>query len=131
MSSGELSGSGSEQGREIPGAVERVAQLGLTGEFGGGWFTTLRYRYVGSRPLVEDNSVRAASSQMVNLAAGLAAGHWRGQLELLNALDSDDHDIDYYYRSRLAGDPADSASEGLHFHPNEPRMLRLSLRYQY
>jgi len=51
-------------------------------------------------------------------------------LDLMNALDSDDHDIDYYFASRLAGEP-DEGVEDIHFHVFEPRSLRLSVRFAF
>jgi len=51
-------------------------------------------------------------------------------LEVLNALDSDDHDIDYFYASRLPGEPEDGI-EDLHYHPVEPRNVRLTVSLKY
>lgn len=42
---------------------------------------------------------------------------------LLNALHIDDHDVDYYYASRLAGEPA-AGVDDVHFHVFAPRTLR-------
>jgi hypothetical protein len=49
---------------------------------------------------------------------------WSLGLDVLNLLDSDDHDIDYFYPSRLPGE-ADEGVDDLHFHPVEPRSLRV------
>ena len=49
---------------------------------------------------------------------------------MLNALDSRDHDVDYYFASRLQGEPSDGMND-THFHIFEPRSLRLSLRYAF
>jgi len=51
-------------------------------------------------------------------------------LEVLNALDSDDHDIDYFYASRLQGEPSEGV-EDLHFHPVEPRTVRVTFNLRY
>ena len=48
---------------------------------------------------------------------------------LLNALDSDDNDISYYYDSRLASEAAPVPD--LHLHPVEPRTVRVGLRAQF
>ena len=45
--------------------------------------------------------------------------------------DSDDHDIDYFYASRLTSDPVGSEIEDLHYHVLEPRTLRLSAVYKF
>jgi hypothetical protein len=46
---------------------------------------------------------------------------------VFNLTGRDTNDIEYFYRSRLAGEPA-AGVEGLHVHPAEPRTVRLSLR---
>ena len=48
----------------------------------------------------------------------------------LNLFDSDDNDIDYYYASRLPGEPTEGI-EDYHFHPVEPRTFRVYLGYLF
>jgi len=48
------------------------------------------------------------------------------QASVLNILDARASDIQYYYASRLPGEAA-GGSPDVHFHPVEPRQLRLSL----
>jgi hypothetical protein len=45
---------------------------------------------------------------------------------VLNVLNRRANDIQYYYRSRLAGESGAGAAD-IHFHPVEPRQLRVSL----
>ena len=80
-------------------------------------------------PLIEDNSVRSGGSTMLNLLAGWQFGDWRLQGEVLNLLDSDDHDVDYFYASRLPGEPAEGV-EDIHYHIFEPRQVRLQLSWR-
>jgi len=80
--------------------------------------------------LVEDGSVKSDPSTVVNLRAGWHGGNWEVSADLLNVLDSDDHDIDYFYESRLAGEPSGASIEDVHFHVLEPRTLRLSIAYR-
>jgi hypothetical protein len=61
---------------------------------------------------------------MANFLVGWSDQRWRVQLEVLNLFDSKDHDIDYFYASRLPGEPADGI-EDIHYHIFEPRQLRL------
>ena len=49
------------------------------------------------------------------------------KLELLNVFDSHGDDIRYFYTSRLQGEPAEGVDD-YHFHPVEPRAVRVSLR---
>jgi hypothetical protein len=45
---------------------------------------------------------------------------------VLNLLDAAEYDIQYYYPSRLQGEPAGGV-EDVHFHPVEPRQVRISV----
>jgi hypothetical protein len=46
--------------------------------------------------------------------------------DVFNLFDAADSDIDYYYASRLPGEPL-SGIDDIHFHPALPRTARLSL----
>jgi hypothetical protein len=117
-------------GNYIPGSIETVIATGAAINLPNGVFGSLRARYFGPRPLIEDNSVRSKSTTVVNLETGYKYKHIRAQLEVLNLLNSRDHDIDYFYVSRLPGEPAEGVAD-LHFHPVEPRTVRLSLTYKF
>lgn len=120
---------GALAGPFIPGAVNRTASLGLTGE-SGPWSTALRVRYVGSRALVEDNRVRSPSSMLVNAKFGYAlARDVKLSLEVLNLLDRKVSDIDYYYESKLRNEGA--AVADIHTHPGAPRALRVGLSMRF
>ncbi|HEY4492290.1 MAG TPA: TonB-dependent receptor, partial [Acidobacteriota bacterium] len=87
----------------------------------------LQLRYFGPRPLIEDNSVRAKSSTLVNLAIGYKLNRkWNGFLDIFNVLNSESSDIDYYYLSRLPGEPLEGAAD-IHTHPVEPLSFRFSV----
>ncbi|MBX2858856.1 MAG: TonB-dependent receptor plug domain-containing protein [Cellvibrionaceae bacterium] len=112
---------------QIPGAIKHVLQAGLRADFPGGWFGSLRQRYFGERPLVEDGSVTSDTSSIWNLRVGYRFNDWVVRGDLLNLSDSNDHDIDYFYASRLSSEPSGVASEDIHYHVIEPRTLRLSV----
>ena len=67
---------------------------------------------------------------MINAQIAYRQPVWDVVLEVLNALDSDDHDIDYFYASRLPGEPEEGI-EDLHYHPVEPRNVRLTFSIKY
>lgn len=117
------------EGNNIPGALEQVLQAGINADFADGWFGSLRLRHFGERPLVEDASVNSDSSTVLNLRVGLRAKNWAVYADVLNLSDSDAHDVDYFYESRLAGEAA--GVEDIHYHVIEPRTARLTLQYQY
>jgi hypothetical protein len=118
------------EGNEIPGALEWVVTGVVTAQFPSGWFGSLRVRHFDEAPLVEDGSVDSDGSTIANLSAGWANDRWRLQVDGLNLFDSDDHDIDYFYGSRLPGEPA-AGVEDVHFHVFEPRQVRVYLAYSY
>ncbi|MCG3206345.1 MAG: hypothetical protein KCHDKBKB_03081 [Elusimicrobia bacterium] len=113
------------EGNEVPGALERVASAGVAVNSGQGIFGSFRLRYFGGRPLTEDNSVRSQSSTICNFQMGYQTRRlFNVTLDILNIFDSPDHDIDYYYTSRLQGEPMEGI-EDIHFHPVEPRTVRI------
>jgi hypothetical protein len=113
----------------IPGALENVIAAGVGYEpLGDGPLAALRLRHFGAYPLIEDNSVRASAHSLLNLNLGYRLGSVRLELSLLNLLDEEHSDIQYWFESRLAGEPAGGV-EDVHFHPAEPRQLRVSLSW--
>lgn len=118
------------EGRHIPGAVTTTANLGLTVDRLGPWFGTLRWRYIGPRPLVEDNSVRARPSSLVNLRAGYRfSPKLQLAFDVYNLFDRKANDIEYWYASQLSGEGA--PVDDRHLHPGEPRSTRLNLLYRF
>jgi hypothetical protein len=113
----------SAEGDEIPGSIERVVSAGVVRNFENGLYGTLRVRHFGDRPLNEDGSVWSGASTIYNLGLGYSTPRFEFRLDLLNAFDSDDADIAYYYESRLPGELPSGIAD-THFHPVEPRTIR-------
>ena len=111
----EFSGSQPE-GNKIPGAVESTGSLGLSAIWPNGFFFNTRVRYLGEAPLIEDGSVEADSSVLVNAGVGYRTQSIEMRVDMFNVFDSDDQDISYLYTSRLPGE-AGPAVEDIHFHP--------------
>ncbi len=119
-------------GRHIPGAVEGVIAAGLSfKDVFGGWFGGVKVRYFGPRPLIEDNSERSEATTTVSARLGYSfANGLIVRLDGFNLLDAKASQIDYFYASRLPGEPAGGV-EDKHFHPVEPRSFRLSATMQW
>lgn len=114
----------------IPNSVDRTASLGLIVNDLEKWSGGLRIRYLGEAPLIEDNSVISESTVLVNAQATYALNpDWSVTLEVLDLFDSQDNDITYFYESQLAGEAA--PQEDLHFHPVEPRSMRVTLQARF
>jgi len=123
-----LAGVGSEN--RIPNSVDRTFALGLIVNDLNNWSGGLRVRYLGEAPLIEDNSMKSDATVLVNAQASYHINdNWTVGLELFNLLDSDDNDITYFYESQLPGEAA--PQEDIHFHPVEPRSLRLTLQASF
>ncbi len=113
-------------GERIPGSIDRVAALGVTLNELGRWSGTMQMRYFGPRPLIEDGSVHSRSTQLTNLRIGYKFdNNLRLGLDLFNLFNRQASDIDYFYASQLRGEAA--PVNDVHFHPVEPRSLRLTL----
>jgi outer membrane receptor protein involved in Fe transport len=118
-------------GDHIPGAIERAVAAGVTLGRPVGYFGSLRWRYLGPRPLIEDDSVRSDSISLVNARVGFhSKGAWSVALEVFNVFDSEASDIEYFYASRLPGEPAGGV-EDVHFHPMESRTVRVSADWRF
>lgn len=113
---------------DIPGAVESVLAAGAVGRWGP-MSASLRVRHFGEAPLIEDGSVRSDGTTLVNLGGSYDLGRSEIKLDILNLLDSDDRDITYFYESQLRGEP--TGVEDIHFHPVEPRQVRISFRTRF
>ncbi|HTR20489.1 MAG TPA: TonB-dependent receptor plug domain-containing protein [Gemmatimonadales bacterium] len=113
----------------IPGALENVVAAGVTwSPLERGAYGSIRLRHFGSYPLTEDDRVRATPTNLVNAEAGYFIGRVRLQVSVLNLFNAVADDIEYYYTSRLPGEPAGGVDD-IHFHPVEPRQLRVSLEW--
>jgi outer membrane receptor protein involved in Fe transport len=117
-------------GREIPGAVESTATVGLNAAWPNGFSASARLRWLGEAPLLEDDTVRSEDSLLVNVGLAYRRGNAEFHLDIFNLFDSEDNDIAYYYASRLPGEPVEGI-EDTHFHPLEPRSIRGTLTWYW
>jgi hypothetical protein len=118
----------------IPGALNRVISAGISvepPEDSAGPIGTARLRHFGPRPLLEDNSVRSGSTSLVSAEIGYKfSSRVRLVLEVFNLFDAEVSDIDYYFASRLPGEPPEGV-EDIHLHAALPRSVRGSLRVRF
>jgi outer membrane receptor protein involved in Fe transport len=114
-------------GNYIPGAPAVVASADVIFGYEAGWFGAVKLRYFGPRPLIEDDSVRSGATALVDARIGYKFDNgMRIQLDGLNLFNSEASQIDYYYTSRLPGEPA-AGVDDVHFHPVEPLAVRLTM----
>jgi outer membrane receptor protein involved in Fe transport len=138
---------GNAPGHYIPNAPWIVASAGITLGNATGWFGTLRWRYLGSTPLTEDNAFRSPATSIVNARLGYRFDTgWRVQLDVLNLLNSKADQISYAYGSLIKTDnlfvlcnsaappPAAVCQNGVMdriLHPVEPLAARLTVAAQF
>ena len=118
-------------GTRIPGALDRVISAGVTLEPQRPVFGSLRVRHFGPRPLVEDASVASKSTTVWNGEIGYRlSGRARLVIEAFNLFDARVSDIDYFYASRLPGEPLGGV-EDIHLHPALPRSARVGIQLSF
>jgi len=118
------------KGSYIPGAIDRVASLGVTVKDLGPWSGTVHARYFGPRPLNEDNSARSQSSVILSARASYKFDAKTSvNFDVFNLFNRKANDIEYYYVSQRC--PTCTPDQDIHFHPAEPRTARLALVMHY
>jgi outer membrane receptor protein involved in Fe transport len=141
---------GNAPGNFIPGAPHVIASAGIRLGEKTGWFSGLRYRYFGPRPLTEDNAFVSPATGLLNGQLGYRFDNgWRVQLDAFNLLDSRSDQITYAYGSLLKSDslyamcfpsagaptaPASVCQTGVMdrvLHPVEPLAIRLTVAGQF
>ena len=122
-------------GQRVPEALEATFDGGVALHNLDGWAKNwsggLRLRYFGPRNLTQDGAVHSKATTLVyaDFAYGFAE-NWSVGLDIFNLFDERASDIDYFYTSRLSGEPAGGMSD-IHSHPAEPREFRLSLTHRF
>jgi outer membrane receptor protein involved in Fe transport len=114
-------------GNHIEDAASFIGSAGILVDNLGPWFGAVAFRDLGAHPLVEDNSVRSKGYREINanigykLRPGLSL-----RVDVYNLTNARDDAADYYYTTRLPGEPA-AGVDGIQLHPLEPRSLRFTL----
>ena len=113
-------------GQYVPEAVGTVVSAGASIDGFHRTFGSVRWRYFGPRALVQDDTVRSKATSLVNLQAGFQLlKNLRATADVFNLFDEQVSDIDYYFASRLPGEPLGGVDD-IHFHPAAPRTIRIS-----
>jgi hypothetical protein len=115
----------SDGGTRVPEAVGLVASGGVMIRDLAGFSFDGLFRCFGPRDLISTGAVQSKTTFMINLGANYEINkNCSLRAEVLNLLNSQDHDIDYYYESRIT--PTATPETEVHFHPVEPFQLRIS-----
>lgn len=118
-------------GNRVPGSVETVVSLSANVEEIRRFFGGARLRHFGPRSLIEDNSARSDPTTLLNLQAGYAVSqNVKAVLDVFNIFNARRSDIDYFYTSRLPGEP-EGGVDDVHVHPTLPRSARFGLQVSF
>jgi len=127
------------EGRYIEGSMENTGQIGIA-IIQDNWESSFRLRYLGSYPLLPDNTVRAGSHLLASLRGSYALGSATIYAELFNLLDTDAKDITYLYAAYVSGfDPPGLTADGIDCltvncrmsRATEPRTLRVGIKWSF
>ena len=113
----------------IPGALRNAGEAGASVIFDR-WNAGLRVRHLGKSALIEDNSVKGSPTTLVNMRAAFTPGRFEIFGELLNIFDKRDKDIQYFYTSRLPGEPAGGVDD-IHSRVVEPFTARVGAKITF
>jgi len=118
----------------VPGALNRVISSGISvepPEGSTGPVCSFRLRHFGPRPLLANGSIKSSQTSLVNGQIGYKfSDRARLVLDGFNLFDAKVSDIEYFYPSRLPGEPEEGV-EDIHLHPALPRSARISLRIDF
>jgi outer membrane receptor protein involved in Fe transport len=118
-------------GEKIPQAVRFIADTGLVARHASGVSAELTYHMLGERYGTESRSGRRLRSWGVwNAVFRYRRGPVEVGLILENLGDTHWESAEYFFASRLPGEPAEGV-EDLHFVPGNPRNVRVALAYHF
>ncbi len=97
---------GNAPGNYVYNSPSIVGSAGITLGDKLGWYGALRWRYIGVRPLTEDDAFKSPPFNIFNAQLGYRFENgWRLQLDILNLFNSNTDQASYAYGSLLKSDP--------------------------
>ncbi|MFT9064295.1 MAG: TonB-dependent receptor [Acetobacter persici] len=113
-------------GLYVANAPNFIGSFGLLADHPSGIFGGVQFRWLGSYPLIEDNSMRSHGYKEVNLDVGYhITKYLQVQASLYNLTNTHASASQYAYDYRLT--PTSPVETGSTYHPLEPRSARFSV----
>jgi len=112
---------------KIPSAPRFTSTGGATLRLQNGIKASLRYRYLGERPLIEDEFVIAQDYFITDFVVNYTASKYQIGLSVENLFDNEWREAVFYDSSQLQGEP--QPVDDIHFTPGTPFSTKLSLTY--
>ncbi len=114
---------------KIPSAPRFTNTGGITLASDKGFSGAINYRYLGERPLVEDESVVAEDYFILDAALKYKKNNYEIAFFVENVLDTEWIEAVFYDTSRLQGESTEV--EDFHFTPGTPFLAKLGLTYYF
>lgn len=118
-------------GDAVPQSIQGAAILGLSWRVNDALQLSFLDRWFGPRILSEDARVKSQASNLVQTQV-----RWRATrnltvtFDVFNLFNTRASDIDYFYASRLPGEPSGGVDD-VHLHPVAPREWRLGMKWSF
>lgn len=113
----------------IPLVPALTSTGGLSLKLPQGFSANLRYRYMDSKPAIEDNSIRAKGYFINDLLLGYDVKKWAFNVQIQNLLNSKWNEAQFETETRLKNEAA-PVSE-LHYTPGTPFMFKAGISYKF
>ena len=114
-------------GLYIPDSPTYIGSFGALVDHLGPWFGGLEVRALGPHPLTDDDVQKARGYTEINLDLGYhVTENLRVQMNIFNLLNTHGAASEYYYQSRLQGEPAEGLGDH-QIHPLEPLSARIGV----
>jgi len=113
----------------VPLAPSFTSIGGLTAKTKNGLSGSLRYRFIGSRPADEANSVSAEGYFLLDAVASYKLNQFEFTLSGENLLNRDWREAQFNTESRLKDEPS-SVSE-IHYTPGSPRFIKAAVTFSF
>ncbi|OLC17442.1 MAG: hypothetical protein AUH29_01845 [Candidatus Rokubacteria bacterium 13_1_40CM_69_27] len=111
-----------DTGKAVPLAPRLTARADLTARLPGGLATSLGVRYLGDRFADEDRQRTAHGYTLVDFTARYRYKAVEAFLSVENVLDAAYREAQFFFTSRLRGEPAEGVAD-IHFTPGNPRTI--------
>jgi len=119
-----------DDGGKVPQAPRLVATAALLARHPSGLAAELRYKTLGERYATEAIRPRLRSWAVWDFVGRYRWQRFELSLTVENLFDSDWESAEFFFASRLPGEPAEGV-EDLHFVPGYPRHVRVALAYRF
>ena len=113
----------------IPLVPALTSTGGVAVKLPSGFSANLRYRFMDSKPAIEDNSIKAKGYFVNDLVLAYGKNSWEVNLQVQNIFDTKWNEAQFETETRLRNEPS-SVSE-LCFTPGTPLAVKVGLSYKF